>query len=95
MTCAHMDFAVTAEINRIGTLDDPATDGIPTSYMADIRVACAECGEPFQWLGLPVGVNYDRPMVSVDGTEIRAPIWPAHEPPGPRRGPRGFHMDTP
>jgi hypothetical protein len=40
-----------------------------------LTICCADCGLPFLFLG-PAGVAFDRPSVSVDGHELRAPIAP-------------------
>jgi hypothetical protein len=48
------------------------------AYSAEIHVNCVACGEPFRWTGpYDVGASSDRPCVSPDGTELRAPLRPA------------------
>ena len=70
--CRHESFSVKA---RVGRLTD--TDGGPvTGYTADIKVECDECHLPFHWVGVPLGLSPNRPMVSADGLELRAPIAP-------------------
>lgn len=58
--------------------DDPSIVG----YETKVRVACKHCGEQMRFLGLGIGSMPDRPMGSVDGTELRAPMWPASDPEG-------------
>lgn len=45
-------------------------------YMADLRITCAQCGEPFRFIGLPCGVDMTGAAVSIDGTEGRFAILP-------------------
>jgi hypothetical protein len=53
-------------------------DGGPvTGYCADVVINCAECGLPFRFVGLAAGNHFAEPRVSIDGTELRAPIEPA------------------
>lgn len=68
--CEHADFVANVAVNRL--LDTGR-------FAADIRVGCAHCGEAFRFLGAPAGISYARPMVSVDGTELRCPIEPEGE----------------
>jgi hypothetical protein len=49
-------------------------------FVAEISVSCALCETKFRFLGVPAGISFDRPMVSVDGTELRAPMAPQNEP---------------
>ena len=76
LACAHETFAVTANIARL----KHETHGPVTGYTADIAVRCSDCGLPFRFVGLPAGNHYAEPRVSIDCTELRAPIEPAtHE----------------
>lgn len=84
--CPHEDFMASVEVNRL-----TSTEGGPvTGYSADIRVQCADCGEPFRWIGVEAGMMPDRPMVSVDETELHAPIRPASSDPDFGLGIPGF-----
>jgi hypothetical protein len=68
--CAHENFAGDIAVHRL----------IDTGkFTADITIKCAECGEPFRFIGLEAGARFDRPMVSIDGLELRAPIEPEGE----------------
>ena len=76
LACAHETFAVTANIGRL----KHEAGGPVTGYTADIAVRCRDCDLPFRFVGLPAGNHYAEPRVSIDGTELRAPMEPAtHE----------------
>lgn len=51
-------------------------------FTAEIRIEC-ECGRPFQFLGLPLGVDMNGPAMSVDGQEARLAIAPVGTVPQP------------
>lgn len=86
--CPHLNFEASVAVNRIGT--EETADGMPRAYMADVRVACEDCGEPFRWSGVRAGVNFAYPMVSVDETELHAPLRPASADPDFGMGLPGF-----
>jgi hypothetical protein len=65
--CEHPDFEAFVRVNRIEDRQ---------AFVADVHVRCAVCGVRFRWLGLEPGLHYARPMVSVDGFELHAPIEP-------------------
>lgn len=88
--CAHPDFEAFVDVNRVGTGDTP--DGRPAAFVADIRVNCAACGEKFRWTGVPAGLSYAHPMVSVDETELHAPLRPASADPDFGMGLPGFSI---
>lgn len=70
--CPHLHFAAEVDVNRV------AEEGRqPTAYVADVRLSCADCGEPFRWTGVEAGLSFAKPMVSVDETELHAPLRPA------------------
>lgn len=72
MSCEHMNFAVKVGVARLAH-----TEGGPvTGFMAEITVQCAECGKPFQFLGLQPGVDTQGARVSIDGLEARIAILP-------------------
>jgi len=74
-TCPHQNFTAQVVTTRL----TDGEDGPVTAYSACVRVWCADetCGQAFEWIGLPVGLNPRGPMVSFDGTELRAPLRPA------------------
>lgn len=71
--CAHEEFA--AEV-RVGRLSEKEGGPI-TSYQADVKVSCVQCGVRMRFIGLAAGNHFAEPRVSVDGTELRAPLEPA------------------
>lgn len=75
-TCRHasnhaafVDVAVMDEGEGLG----------PEAFMVDIRVECADCGQPFVFIApdLPVGLDFHRPTVSVSGETLNVPATPA------------------
>lgn len=73
--CQHVNFKVNAKVTRLTD-----TDGGPvTGFTTDITVNCMDCNMPFQWVGPDQGSSPNRPMVSFDRTELRAPIIPVEE----------------
>jgi hypothetical protein len=74
--CKHLNFKASVDVGRLS--HDPG--GPITGYTADVRVNCADCGLAFRFVGIAAGNHYAEPRVSMDGTELRAPIEPAiHE----------------
>lgn len=69
--CPHEAFSARVDVNRL--LDTG-------KFVADITIACVHCGEPFRFLGVPAGLHFDRPAVSIDELELRAPIEPQGQP---------------
>lgn len=63
--CAHEQFDSLVTVNR---LEDSVR------FVADVRIKCAQCGEPFRFLGLPTGLDLNGASVSVDGQEARLAI---------------------
>lgn len=53
---------------------------VPMRFFADITIKCLDCGEPFHFVGVKAGLSPLEPMVSVDATELRAPIAPGAAP---------------
>ena len=73
MACQHLKFGAHVDVHR---LED--TGG----FMADVRIKCVECDQPFSFLGLPAGLSFERPMVSLDGCELHVPLEPGAQPIG-------------
>lgn len=65
--CKHMSFEANTVINR---LEDTGR------FMADITIKCTDCGKPFQFLGLEMGLKMNGATVSPDGLEARLAIAP-------------------
>ena len=68
--CAHENFKADVKVARL--LDSG-------KFMAEIRVVCLDCDEPFRFVGVQAGLRFDGPAVSIDGLELRAPIEPELE----------------
>lgn len=73
-TCQHKQFCASVEVGRLSKNEN----GPITGYTADVRIKCAECGLPFRFIGIECGSSPFAPKVSVDATELRAPIEPAY-----------------
>lgn len=61
-------------------LTDEADPGHLVGFVTDIKINCAECGHPFEFIGIPAGISNGAPRVSADRTELRAPIRPGSDP---------------
>ncbi len=66
-TCPHQGFAADVAVNR---LEDTG------KFVADIRIRCVQCDEAFRFLGVPSGLRFDAPTVSIDEVELHVPIEP-------------------
>lgn len=76
MTCRHNQLRAQVSVSRLSDKEG----GPITGYTADVTIVCAECNIPFRFIGVPAGYDFATPRVSIDGTELRAPIEPAeHE----------------
>lgn len=73
MTCEHLNFAAHVAVNRV--TDDAGVAVL--HFMADVRIACADCGQQFRFVGLPGGYSADAPTVSIDAETAQLPIGPA------------------
>ncbi|TIR78836.1 MAG: hypothetical protein E5X15_10485 [Mesorhizobium sp.] len=67
MPCKHMNFGASVAVNR---LEDTGR------FMADVTIRCADCNEPFQFIGLEPGLKMNGATVSIDGLEARLAISP-------------------
>jgi hypothetical protein len=70
--CEHKKFQVKADVNR---LEDSG------QFQLDVKVICMQCLKPFEFIGLPVGLNLNGAAISFDGTEARLAIKPKEFPP--------------
>lgn len=83
VTCVHEHFVANVDVDRLVEMSG-------LRYAADVRIRCAQCGKPFRFLGLPLGLDMNGAAVSFDGTEARLAIEPLDEPLPPLDGPTGF-----
>jgi hypothetical protein len=72
-TCKHFDHQVSAKIFRM--VDEEDHEKV-TGWASEIRIRCAHCGIPFEWIGLEAGMMPDKPMCDLHAIELRAPIKP-------------------
>ena len=71
--CPHMNFDVHANVGRIQKSD--MEPDVIVAYTAAIKIQCHECGQPFEFTsGLPMGLSFYRPTVSISGQEINIPL---------------------
>jgi len=83
--CEHKDFEAKVEISRLEDIG---------RFAADVTIHCKDCNLPFQFLGLPGGLNLEGPAVSVDATEARLAIVPYGEAPTILDGIKGFSLSS-
>lgn len=76
--CKHERFQSQVNVFRLKESDE--SEEI-TGYTADIKIHCAECGQAFEFIGVPMGYSPAQPMVNADCTELRIPIRPSLLPP--------------
>lgn len=72
--CPHMSFETNVLVNRLTEEDEVTVIG----YSADIRIRCVMCGVPFRFRHGIYGSDPNMATVSVDNTEMRAPIEPEY-----------------
>jgi len=48
--------------------------------MLDLTLRCSDCGLPFEFFGVPVGVSQETPMMSFNKQELRIPVRPTFDP---------------
>ena len=67
MDCTHNVFTATVVVTRL-------SDTTPMQFRADIKITCAECLMPLEFIGLPLGYDFQHPTRSLDGFSLRAPL---------------------
>lgn len=72
MACKHENFHATVDVSRLER-------ECPMRYMADVRIACMDCGVPMRFIGLPGGLDLNGAATSADATEGRFAIAPKGE----------------
>lgn len=87
MTCEHQNFSADVDVHRLSDVDD----GPITAFRASVRIECADCGEPFRFIGdYPTGLLARQVTRDVRALELSAPIRPASKPPGWGENVNGF-----
>lgn len=71
--CEHLTFTAHVDVNR---LMDEKDENLVRAFVADIRVKCADCGLPFEWVGFSAGYRGDEARVDTSAQELRAPLKP-------------------
>ena len=71
-TCAHTG-GFTME-TRTACLEKPHDPSI--KWVFELSLCCVECGEDFEFVGVPEGIAVATPTVSTDKLEIHLPIRP-------------------
>jgi hypothetical protein len=84
MTCKHMHLDAEC---RVARLEDRGR------FMFEAKVHCTDCGKPFQFVGLPPGLNLDGATVSLDGLEANIAICPQGARPTPLQGLQGYTIE--
>lgn len=82
--CRHHAFDANC---RVARLEDTGR------FMLEVRVRCIDCGTPFQFLGLPNGLNFDSATVSLDGLEANLAICPEGQRPSPMQTLMGYTVE--
>jgi hypothetical protein len=65
--CTHPAFGAWCAVHR---LEDTGR------FLAELRVVCIRCREPFRFKGIPAGLAWEHPTASIDGLEANLPIEP-------------------
>lgn len=79
--CHHKYFKAVVKVN---CLEDSGR------FLAEVRINCTACGLPFQFLGLPLGLDLAGVTMDVDGQEARLAIAPVGRVLHPLEGLSGF-----
>ena len=74
--CLHGKFSAQVGVARLQSGCEAHPENRADAYTADITIKCDECGEYFEFIGLPGGYSPSEPMCSFDKTEARMPIKP-------------------
>ena len=71
--CAHLRFHTEVKVARI-----TETEGGPVkSFSMECKLHCEDCGQQFEFIGLPGGYDPTRPTTNIDFTELIVPVRPA------------------
>ena len=64
MKCKHQEFKSIVAVDRVEN----------GRFRATIKIKCSQCGEDFQFFGVPPGVDLNGCRTSLDGLELNAAI---------------------
>lgn len=76
--CKHTSYFAKVHVATLTNKGD--MEGV-VGYIADFSINCSECGQAFEFVGVPVGFSPFEPMTSIDFTQLRIPIRPSLAPP--------------
>lgn len=79
--CEHFNFDASVRVARLEDIG---------RFMAEVRIVCKDCGVPMQFMGLPTGLNFGGPTVSLDGLEANLAIYPEGQRPNPLQELMGY-----
>jgi hypothetical protein len=80
MACPHLNFECHCEVNSIQK-DDLHPDEI-VAYTLDVRTNCRDCGQEFEFFGIPNGMSFYQPTMSIDAKRVCIPmVLPGTKPP--------------
>jgi hypothetical protein len=69
--CQHLNFASTVGIARLANEDQPLR------FMAEIRIRCADCDQPFMFEAIAdIGFRFDASSIDVSGQQLTTPVAP-------------------
>lgn len=68
--CTHENFHTTTGVHR------RSRNGAFT-YCLEVEIVCKDCGEVFNFAGMPTGHSSSRPTVSHEGNVAYLPIAPS------------------
>lgn len=69
--CTHENFKADVDVIKL-----TKADGEVEGYTAEMHINCGQCGEAFEFIGIPLGSSPREPAANFDGTEARLPIRP-------------------
>lgn len=70
--CQHLNFNGFANVGRVSRGEgDPE---VIVCYTVELKVSCRDCGQKLEFVGLPWGMSFYKPTVSIDGSEARLPM---------------------
>ena len=75
MSCIHENFQAHVLVHRIVPEGSPKSE--VDAFSAEVTVHCAECGQQFEFIGLPMGVDLKGCTMSPDGLEARLAMRPS------------------
>ena len=68
-SCEHHDFHAEVEVSRI-------EEHAPTRFVAEIKIACHDCGTEFAFIGVPKRISTRRIGANLIRTRVSIPIEP-------------------